>query len=141
MAVFNRFTAEVPVAPGEAALQGSKLSTACTGAAGRVQQLEQQLRQAQQQKQEAELRLHFATEEAQELRLAKEAAVVEKEQVAVRSERRSQAHEVSIDRALHTQCRSSDSRGGSSSKQPHTWASACGQKPPLNSRGNTQNTL
>lgn len=62
--------------------------------AGRVHQLEQQLRQALQQKQEAELQLHFATEEAQELRLAKETAVVEKEQVAVRSERRSQVHEV-----------------------------------------------
>lgn len=73
----------------------SKLDT-LEAAQGRVQQLEQQLRQAQQQKQEAELRLHFATEEAQELRLAKEAAVVEKEQVAVRSERRSQAHEVEL---------------------------------------------
>lgn len=59
-----------------------------------MQQLEQQLRSAQQGRQEAELQLHFATEEAQELRAAKEAAVVEKEQVAVRSERRSQAHEV-----------------------------------------------
>jgi hypothetical protein len=59
-----------------------------------VQQLEQQLRSAQQARQEAELQLHFATEEAQELRAAKEAAVIEKEQVAVRSERRSQAHEV-----------------------------------------------
>lgn len=59
-----------------------------------MQQLEQQLRSAQQGRQEAELQLHFATEEAQELRTAKEAAVVEKEQVAVRSERRNQAHEV-----------------------------------------------
>jgi hypothetical protein len=59
-----------------------------------VQQLEQQLRSAQQQRQEAEIQLHYATEEAQELRAAKESAVVEKEQVAVHSERRSQAHEV-----------------------------------------------
>lgn len=72
---------------------GSVLSSAL---AGRVQQLEQQLRSAQQAKQEAELQLHFATEEAQELRAAKEAAVVEKEQVAVRSERRSLAHEVCV---------------------------------------------
>lgn len=71
-----------------------------TTAAGRVQQLEQQLRSAQQQRQEAELQLHYATEEAQELRAAKESAVVEKEQVAVRSERRSQAHEVRCDKEI-----------------------------------------
>lgn len=61
---------------------------------GQVDALEKQLRGAKQAKQEAELQLHYATEEAQELRAAKEAAVFEKEQVAVRSERRSQAHEV-----------------------------------------------
>lgn len=66
-----------------------------------MQQLEQQLRSAQQQRQEAELQLHYATEEAQELRAAKESAVVEKEQVAVRSERRSQTHEVRCDKQMH----------------------------------------
>jgi hypothetical protein len=49
-----------------------------------------------QQRQEAQLALHCAREEAQELRLAKEGAVVEKEQVAVRCERRGQAHEVCV---------------------------------------------
>lgn len=62
--------------------------------AGRVHQLEQLLRHETQAKQEAELQLHYVAGEAQELRAAKEAAVVEKEQVAVRCERRTQAHEV-----------------------------------------------
>lgn len=48
------------------------------------------------------LQAHYASEEAQECRAAKEAAVVEKEQVAVRAERRAQAHEVSGTHATFT---------------------------------------
>ena len=56
--------------------------------AGKVQQLEQQLRQAQQRKEEASMQLHFLRDEALELRKTKEAAVMEKEQLTIRLERR-----------------------------------------------------
>jgi hypothetical protein len=48
----------------------------------------------QQLREEASLQLHFAKDEAAELRQAKEAAVVEREQLAVRLERRSQQQQV-----------------------------------------------
>jgi hypothetical protein len=62
--------------------------------ADKTKQLEQQLRQAQQLREETSLQLHFAKDEAAELRQAKEAAVVEQEQLAVRLERRSQQQQV-----------------------------------------------
>jgi hypothetical protein len=64
--------------------------------ADRTQQLEQQLRQAQQLREETALQLHFSKDEAAELRQAKEAAVVEREQLAVRLERRSQQQQASM---------------------------------------------
>jgi hypothetical protein len=62
--------------------------------ADKTKQLQQQLRQAQQLREETSLQLHFAKDEAAELRQAKEAAVVEREQLAVRLERRSQQQQV-----------------------------------------------
>jgi hypothetical protein len=62
--------------------------------ADKIKQLEQQLRQAQQLREETALQLHFAKDEAAELRQAKEAAVVEREQLAVRLERRGQQQQV-----------------------------------------------
>eukprot|EP00878_Enallax_costatus_P029398 GHUV01031874.1.p1 GENE.GHUV01031874.1~~GHUV01031874.1.p1 ORF type:complete len:407 (+),score=149.79 GHUV01031874.1:549-1769(+) len=66
---------------------GDKLS-ALEAATSKVQQLEQQLRQAQQHKEEASMQLHFLRDEALELRKTKEAAVMEKEQLTIRLERR-----------------------------------------------------
>lgn len=52
------------------------------------------MRQLQQAKEVGAMQLASAAEEAGELRRAKEAAVVEKEQAAVRAERRSQQQQV-----------------------------------------------
>eukprot|EP00882_Tetradesmus_deserticola_P033425 GHRQ01038186.1.p1 GENE.GHRQ01038186.1~~GHRQ01038186.1.p1 ORF type:complete len:279 (+),score=130.37 GHRQ01038186.1:234-1070(+) len=65
-------------------------SRALEAAHEKAKQLEQQLRHAQQLREEAALQLHFARDEAAELRKAKEAAVVEREQLTMRLERRSQ---------------------------------------------------
>lgn len=62
--------------------------------AGQIHQVQQQLRQLQQRHEETALQLHFARDEAAELRQAKEAAVVEKEQLTVRLERRTQQQQV-----------------------------------------------
>jgi len=80
-----------------------------------VQELEQQLRQANQHREEAALQLQFLKEEAMELRHAKEAAVVDKEQLAVRLERRSQQQQVckaTANRHQLDQCLLNTSKGG-----------------------------
>lgn len=65
--------------------------------AGKVQRLEQQLRQLQQQKEDASMQLLFLRDEALELRQAKDAAVVEKEQLVIRCERRNQQLQVCVE--------------------------------------------
>lgn len=63
--------------------------------AGKAQQLEEQLRNAQQDKDDVALQLRVLQEEALELRKAKEAAVIEKEQLTTRLE--SESHQLQVE--------------------------------------------
>ena len=67
--------------------------------------LEQQLRAAKRAQEEADLHLRELRAESEELRQAKEAAVVEREQAAVKGERRAKQLQVIVKQGAWSHCR------------------------------------